>query len=282
MKALDSKWFESCWEQARNRAGNRYTPDLDVSLSIYECFEAIGQDPSFFDRFDSSVSELRKSVQRFPGAAWAHATSENKSKAAIELLDHSLQTMLLLSALRERAPIQLPVAHASKTLKDAEHVVQPLLEEFRAADNKKKGIDETQIEYVVDDVEKLLEWITDIEESITGSLWNAANSKKLLVLGPAGTGKTHLFCEMTQRRINMGLPSLLFLGQSLRAPFNDALQLLTQSIDPGVDPKELVVALDECARKLSTRCVIAIDAINEGDRNSWVSALPALIDAGKS
>lgn len=114
---------------------------------------------------------------------------------------------------------------------------------------------------------------------ITGSLWNASNAKKLLVLGPAGTGKTHLFCEMTQRRIAQGLPSLLFLGQSFRAPFTDALQLLMQSVEPAADPKELIAALDKYARNTSSRCVIAIDAINEGDRQSWSQALPDLVEA---
>ena len=74
------------------------------------------------------------------------------------------------------------------------------------------------------------------------------------VLGPAGTGKTHLFCEMTQRRIKSGLPSLLFLGQAFHAPFDDALELLMQSVEPGLDAKELIAALDEYARKRSARC----------------------------
>lgn len=277
MKPLDAQWFESRWQQARNRAGKRYTPDLDVSLPIYECFEAVGQDPSFFDRLDTSVSQLRKSTQGFPAASLAAATSQDKVKNVTDLVDRSLQAVLSLSELRKQAPIQLPIAETSTTLQETERGLRSLLQEFRTAKSKEEAPDKSRVEYVVEAVENLRGQLSGIEESITGAFWNAANSKKLLVLGPAGTGKTHLFCEMTQRRINKGLPSLLFLGQSFRAPFKDALQILMQSVEPGADPKELIGAIDEYARGLSARCVIAIDAMNEGDRTSWAQALPDLI-----
>ena len=80
---------------------------------------------------------------------------------------------------------------------------------------------------------------------------------------------------MTHRRITNGLPSLLFLGQAFRAPFSDALETLFQSIAPAIDSQELLGEIDNYARERSVRCVIAIDAINEGIRDSWTQALPA-------
>ena len=39
-----------------------------------------------------------------------------------------------------------------------------------------------------------------------------ANQPSLLVVGDAGTGKTHLFCDVANRRIQKGLPTVVLLG----------------------------------------------------------------------
>jgi DNA replication protein DnaC len=43
-----------------------------------------------------------------------------------------------------------------------------------------------------------------------------ANIPALLLVGEAGTGKTHLFCDIAKQRVHTGLPTILLLGGHFR------------------------------------------------------------------
>ena len=278
MTTLGPTWFESRWNLAESRAGNRYTPDLDVSLPIYDFFEAIGQDPSFFDRLEGLVSGLRKAIRGFPTQGLAAYTSKERVDGAAELLKRSLEHGVALTVLRPKAPITLPSASTVALLRETGESIESLMTEVRAAARIEEKSDTAKLDSLTHDLQQIQEQLIAMGEFLGGPLGNAANVRNILALGPAGTGKTHLLCEMTQRRIKKGFPSLMFLGQAFRSPFSDALEVLMKSVAPSDDPKAFLLALDGYARARSVRCVIAIDAINEGDRESWARALPALVE----
>jgi hypothetical protein len=273
---LDPNWFKVQWNQARNRAGKRYTPDLDVSLPIYEFFESLGQDGSFFDRLDGLRKDLAKSVEELSSEARASKAAQDNGVAA--LLDRAVENVSSLAKMRPKAPVQLELEPVVSAAREAARSLEPVLAELRSAEAGKDQTEHSRIEYQIRGLQDAKGSLFGVEEFLGGPQGKTSNTRELLVIGPAGTGKTHLFCEMTRRRVEMSLPSLLFLGQAFRAPFNDPVEILMKSIVPDANPADLLAEIDRYARKVCARCILAIDAINEGDRESWAKALPLLVE----
>lgn len=276
MITLDPNWFNSQWTQARNRAGRRYTPDLDVSLPIYEYFESLGQDGPFFERIEGLTSDLKKSVRELSAAVLGAKSSQDNGVP--KLLDRAVASVGSLFEMRSKAPLQLDTEPVISSVHEAARSLDSVLNELRESRTGKSETERSGIEYQIRGLQDAQGSLFGIEEFLSGSQGKTSNARKLLVLGPAGSGKTHLFCEMTRRRVEKDLPSLLFLGQAFRTPFADPLEILMKSIAPAEKPEELIGELDRYGRKAGARCILAIDAINEGDRDSWAKTLPVLVE----
>ena len=105
-----------------------------------------------------------------------------------------------------------------------------------------------------------------------------AGNPLMVLSGAAGTGKTHLLCDLASRRISAGRPTVLLMGQrfvSSDAPWSQALQQLDL---PNLSVEEFVGALEAAAQAADSRALVMIDAMNEGaGRNVWPSHLAAFL-----
>jgi hypothetical protein len=84
----------------------------------------------------------------------------------------------------------------------------------------------------------------------------------MLLTGAAGTGKTHLLCDVARHRVADDRPTVLLMGQrfvSVDAPWTQALQQLDL---PGLSAEEFVGALEAAAQAAGCRALVLIDAIN--------------------
>ena len=88
-----------------------------------------------------------------------------------------------------------------------------------------------------------------------------ANTKALLLVGDAGTGETHLFCEIARERLAAGAPTLLFLGEQF-VPGEPWSQMFT-ILGIRCDREEFLGALEAAAEAHETRALLLLDAINE-------------------
>ena len=86
----------------------------------------------------------------------------------------------------------------------------------------------------------------------------------MVVRGQAGTGKTHLLCDVAHRRLGQGRPTVLLMGQSFTwdaTPWSQAAGLL----DAGDSTADEIVGAIECAAQAAgVRALVLIDALNEG------------------
>src|SRR5262249_48022396 len=85
---------------------------------------------------------------------------------------------------------------------------------------------------------------------------------RLLLVGPAGAGKTHALCDAALAHLESGGPALLYLGHKLQ-PVNILEQLARQSGRSFSSTDEFLGALDAAAEVSGSRAVVVIDAINE-------------------
>ena len=185
-----------------------------------------------------------------------------------------------LASMGEEAPVHLPISSIPSIAVDAADLLQPVLTQLHdARASEERRAEPSQVAGQLDSVTSLLHVVREVRNQIESPSVTVCNNPYLLLLGPAGSGKTHLLCEMTRQRIERDLPAILSLGQAFQAPFEDVLEVWAHSFDSTSSGEELLCALDAYARVRSIRCLISFDAINEGHRLSWARGLPILIDA---
>ena len=103
-----------------------------------------------------------------------------------------------------------------------------------------------------------------------------ANIPALLIVGPAGTGKTHLLCDAATHRNKRDLPTILLLGVSFTA--EDPLSQIPHLLGLKCSREEFLAALDVAAEARNCRALILIDALNEGEaRHIWKQHLGGIL-----
>ena len=100
-------------------------------------------------------------------------------------------------------------------------------------------------------------------------------TNRLSMLGRWGTGKTHSLCDITQRRMSQGLPTLLCLGQQLPDGV-DPLEGICRLTGLATRPDRLLRGLQRLGARENCRALLIVDAINEGDRKAWKRAMPGI------
>lgn len=272
---LTTKWFRARWLQAKNRAGKRYTEHLNVSLPLAGYFGAVAQTRTFFGKFAELAAALNEAWLAKPSGALPPGLS--KEIARIESSVSSVVSGLgNISSLEAKAPITLPLDPVAASATAAANAIEA---PFRAVVERSRKVPEHErlaADSWVTWFSTITRAIDDIEGFVSAPMTTCTNKPLMLLLGPAGAGKTHLLCDMTKQHIDLGIPNLLFLGQAFQSPFTNVLQALATSIGWTDSPERLFRSLNALARKRHTRCLISIDAINEGHRESWKNAIPRL------
>jgi len=272
------EWFGDRWNQARSRAGKRFTEQLDVALPLSQYFTAITFANELFERFTKMASAVEEMWLKRP---FQNPSTAKDLDAFLKLVPNVISGLRDLAALKSTVPTTLPLLPLASLASDASEALgapfDAALKKARAATSEEKSVIEARVEWFSLAERRLAE----AEELLSSPEAASVNSPLILMLGSAGTGKTHLLCEMTKERIAVEAPALLFLGQAFQSPFDDVLKQLASSVGWTASPEPFFAELDAIARQRSTRCLICIDAVNEGHRDSWKKALPVLANITK-
>lgn len=105
---------------------------------------------------------------------------------------------------------------------------------------------------------------------------NLANVPALLLLGQAGTGKTHLLCDIAKNRLKSGLPTVILLGEQFNnsEPWSQIISLLKLSCTQ----EEFLGTLETVGQAKQCKVLIFIDALNEGeDKKFWEKHLAGML-----
>ena len=124
------------------------------------------------------------------------------------------------------------------------------------------------LEELRDCLHNLSTWVTDHSVDL-------ASRPAILLTGPAGNGKTHLFCDIARRRVEEGLPSLVLLGEQMGE--GNVWDHLRGRLGLVCSRDVLLGALDSAAEAADCRAVIFIDAINEATEVKWQAELPSML-----
>lgn len=282
-------WFRSRLDEAIANAGPRYSPELNVELPIAKLFDGLGRTVSFLKRLKACQRKIEKIDLKYVNSSGIDTGIDSSANSAFTTLqDRVNQIIAILSRIDQTAiakidfnTLSLLASEACRTIYELADILKQISKQkgYISSNRKLQNIDgkpsltpEYQV-YVLDGLNQELSSLRTLADSNEAAL---SNVKALLLLGNAGIGKTHLFCDVAESRTDSGLPTILLLGEhfSNSEPWSQIIGLLGLSCTR----EDLLGALEAAAQARQTRALILIDALNEGDgKRLWKKYFAGLL-----
>ncbi len=269
-KELFSKqWFQRRVEEAVANAGPRYSPELHVGLPIAKVFDGLGRTPAFYERIESLYADIAKAYSQ---------TNPNSSDPDIQRQHNHLDEIAnqLLPILRnirgseaDKIDFEL-IADLASQLRRTAWEVSSEFEKAGRRDRQDRDSaqahhpsEPTKYSYQCHYLSKLADELSALIRLTRSAEFNLANTPALLVVGDAGTGKSHLFCDVASQRGASEIPTVLLLGEQFGndEPWAQIVKLLGLSCGK----EEFLGALEAAAQAAGAKALILIDALNEGE-----------------
>ncbi len=289
VNGFDPAWFSAKLDEALRTAGPRYTPEIHIDLPIAWDLEAFGRTDRFFEREKARALGIRKKLRDFQ---YSHKKNSDVAIDTVtkELVSKVEEVLDGLSGVHTQPIGPLPFNAISEQIRHIETAAEDLSyllsERARESDGQVDQSDEKSSKHLAHsnpfreqlvDLHRLRSEIESVRELLFHS-GRVAESTVLIIRGDAGSGKTHLLCDVAKQRIAAGRPTILLMGQrflSHDVPWTQALQQLDMTKS---SVEEFVGALEGVAQASGARAIVVIDAINEGaGRIIWPSHLSAFL-----
>ncbi|MES2259502.1 MAG: hypothetical protein V4724_13315 [Pseudomonadota bacterium] len=262
-EALTQLWMKQQFEKSRAALGSRYVPESNVELPIRQDFLSFVRDPSLIGEIEEWGRTLKERLYSAVSAAVrADAAGGAEHTEHMERELGTLIDCLDCSAVGLEAPYPVLVwANAAAQSTAEVRTVLGWAYGLAGADKKFDGA--SPVSWLQHELFCLADLLDQISAACASERWKLANLKRLLLVGEAGIGKSHLLADVVARQIAQGAPAILVLGSM----FNDDepwRQILTQLDLPfSMQVKHFLAALDSAAEAARMRALICVDALNE-------------------
>lgn len=261
-------WFSQRVANAISNVGPRYTPEINVELPISMIFEGLGRTSSFFIRLARLKGDIRRQAQRvslgpptLDFAKHIYKTLQERVAGTVaalnETLDHEIRYLDFGSIAKS---IDISVEACWSCLE--------ALKEYERAKESQVGVrPEYQPLAFSDEIYQLKELLAEFhkcKDFIDSESALLANVPALLLRGEAGTGKTHLLCDVAKARAGDSHATILLLGKHFgrhTPPWSQIIQMLGLTCSP----EEFLGALQAVAEADGRKALIIVDGLNEGD-----------------
>ncbi|MGO9097480.1 MAG: AVAST type 2 anti-phage system protein Avs2 [Bryobacteraceae bacterium] len=271
------EWFDHQLEEAIANADQRYLPEINVDLAIQNVFDGLGRTSEFFDRFKVMQGKVHRAYRRL-----SRGSLDSVSSAAALNLEQGMVACLgaLSQSPTDMQPVPLTGIHDSAlTLAHSAQEMWRLV--WEAAEARKKtaeapGPHNRSLDYeghFLGELSTEAEALANFCQTQQALL---ANTPALLLVGGAGTGKTHLLCHVARLRAGLDRPTILVLSEQLAnaEPWGEIMRVLQLQCDAD----EFLGALNAAGQARGSRVLIAIDALNEGEgQPMWERSLAGFL-----
>lgn len=270
---MDGPWFQNRLKEAIDKAGPRYSPEVHIGVRAAQALEGLGRTDQFTTEWRKYLAALRESRLggwRAPDDDTGEvANALPACKAAIEEADRAITSVI--SALSGYGDLPTP----DNQIQVAQDEIWNLLGLLRSNHLSESGFYVGDAAFLHHDADRTLGALYNLATLADSISTGTARAGEVLIAGKAGTGKTHLLCDIAKTRVDAGHPTVLVMGQDFdhRAPH---LQIpgLT-SFDGSIE--EEVAALSVAAEASGVVGLLMIDALNESEHpEGWSDNLQVL------
>ncbi len=299
---LSKEWFNEHLSSASATAGPRYTPEVNVETDMWKWLCALGQSDTWktalqtqLKVWEKCLSHLEHAVERKTGGSldpiWPDSMrteGESCVGALAEVRNTSFR--LLDSPSRDRADMLR--TQLSRGLSIITELEGSLVEDFDArhgtgrsdSPSFRQFMAEYECSFPAANLDATREMITVTQQlldwlrSPTG--WSGFESV-LLLLGAAGSGKTHGICDAAVKRLRENLLSIVVFGHEFNGEPDPWIRLRESlGLPSALSRDSLLDALNSAGEASGYPLVIFLDAINETKPLSyWRKRLSSFIKA---
>jgi len=275
---LDAGWFNANLSAAIERAKPRYVPATNVDLPVSFAFDCLCRTPRFREA-------LLGTAQRISVHYLRASTRGARAHAAADLDDLGKEINAITTALRAQGSPACRIDYRAigRSAGNAQELAQKITDTLAATRGEAAGGKEIpssssrQFGSEAYHMGKLGHLLAELHDRIQSGEYASANTKALVVRGDAGAGKTHLFCDVAERRNRAGLPTILLHGLDFAE--GDPLLRIKAILELDTAMSEFLSALDAAGEACGSRALILVDALNEGSGPSvWRRHLAGLLD----
>ena len=280
-----NRWFKSKLREALVNVGEaRYSRELNIKLPIAMIFDNLGRTSRFLHEINIMAKKLELLLNEYEYSEFKFSSNE--------ALDESTHVEF-----RDWVP---PMVVSNYTPTDGcfRICMNKIFEIFNHINEDfRNSIDLDEVYDIIDywiitiqfyekkfnienlqssNLKKLINLFVDIKDYFFGPLGKLINYQILLVRGEAGIGKTHLFCDVADERLDNDLPTILLLGMqfTLEEPWTQIKRIL----DFNCTTEEFLQALDCCADLIGSRVLLLIDGLNDSKtKEIWINYLAGMI-----
>ena len=288
---FDNDWFKKRVERAIKTAGPRYTPELHVGLPVADKLENLGRTDRYIDKIKECAEEIENAENGLYGSVDLGPDDDFYIESQRDTLRGSLQTVFEYLDKFGPEPVGGPTCQeifesATSAMADADEYstcLPELVIEHRGKRKKRRRRRKSDRQFRLESLHSESEQAYEALQSTLDTIGEIKDKRLMIISGTAGTGKTHLLCDVAKKRVEEGLPTVLLMGQrftSTDEPWSQAREHLDL---PGVSKDEFFGALEAAAQAKGRRALLMIDAVNEGQgRTIWPAHLEDLLEHTKN
>jgi len=262
---INKEWAKEHLDNARKNAGPRYTPELNIELPILEIFDGISRTSEFYHSIRKHYGQLIKALKNLSSSY----DIEELQKLYKELQKEIKQLFSTLQNIGDYNTNPIPWNDIKQHAQKTKEITWKLTNELRRnKDTLAKGKKKSQAERFDWDIHhlyKLQQELHYFEDLASSNKAKLSNHPFLLLTGEAGIGKTHLLCDIIEKRINSNLPAILVFGEDFSGAKDFWQRIIERlKLPEGIDSKEkLLGTLNQAGEKSKCRSLFIIDALNE-------------------
>lgn len=289
---LTKKHIKSCLDAAEAFAGPRYSAGLDIITAAHiglDFFGGIGDLHTWYDEHLAPVISDIRSLKGWGDNALRILEDSDSAKTRFLIRQvitkfDSLQNVTLDALMN--IDVSQDLAKLLPLLIKARQAQEQLFYKTHGQDKDTPSFRQFQAEYMccfpageMDASRELEERVRRLQAVLTSQEIIAGTVKSLLLVGPAGIGKTHAIVSAALRRLAYGGYSLVVFGDDFKN--GEPWEVLRSKLGFGANVTRgaLFECLQSCSEHTGIPFIIYIDALNESPRDfGWKNKLPELLE----
>lgn len=288
---LTETQVQHCLDEAKAFAGPRYTATLDVATNAHiglDFFGGIGDFQAWFDEALTPVLAELRSLKGWGNSALS-ILGEDDATTVSKLIDQIITTCQGLTnaslAASNCVEVNRNLAELLPLLSTTREKQEHAFYDKYGSQSDTPGFRQFHAEYMCNfpagEMDAAREWeekTLRLQAVLTSQEIGAATTHSLLLVGPAGIGKTHAIVSAALRRLPHGGFSLVVFGDDFGK--TEPWEVIRSKLGFGasVARATLLECMQACAEHTELPFVIYIDALNESPRDArWKNKLPELL-----
>lgn len=246
--------------------GNRYTPKLNIEVSIAQYFTILSRGKAAETFLNSALQQVEIACQKIE--------KNERCREAIERIVDVRECVKRIEVVDILGVEEIPINDFLSSLTSLAETVQDISYNLSEKDIS-SNFDNRESQNIYELAISILNVYNDLNQEIM----KLVNDPVLILEGEAGVGKSHLLADIVERRENDKLDSLLLLGQKFTSDEEPFIQIMKKLSFEG-SPEEMLETLEAKAQVSGHRLIVFIDAINEGHGlKIWPNCIRSFIES---